>query len=85
MTDVIQPRDEADMFCTCPGCGLLGNHGVEVLQWEGRWLPGSGGERVDTSMFSDPPIGSWNAHRTCWSCGHTWRTPAGAVNSTSSS
>lgn len=35
MTDV-HPRDQDDPFCTCPKCGLLGTHHVDIVAVTGR-------------------------------------------------
>ncbi len=73
---IIAARDADDPFCTCPKCGLLGNHAVEIRHQSGiRRVPDGHGDWIEIGMVYAPPPGPY-AHRTCWSCGHEWRTKA---------
>lgn len=77
--DFVEPIDESDTFCTCPGCGWLGNHAVESRPHPG-WFSfptesTSGHGQVDITMGRqvERKPGLY-AHRTCWKCGHEWGT-----------
>lgn len=71
----INPLDEADPFCTCPKCDLLGTHYITWDVFHRRKLPTGDGDWVDISGFGDPPDGTEQTVRTCRVCGHTWRLP----------
>lgn len=86
---MLTPEDEFDWFCTCPACYWLGNHPVEIRAPEVRTEPYPG--YVDDSYvvgsWQNPNIRrlerkafdyGWIAQRTCYMCGHTWKTPANA-------
>lgn len=75
----IEPKDEADPFCTCPSCRQLGTHGIAWTVHRTRTVPSLDGDLIDVSMFGDPPDGTKQTVRTCRFCGHVWRRSYGEV------
>lgn len=71
----LHPRDERDPFCTCPKCGLLGNHPVEVTAFHRERPPGRQ-HLIETTNLGDPPEGTLRAKRVCIFCEHVWHTEA---------
>jgi hypothetical protein len=72
----IDPTGPDDSFCSCPKCFLLGNHAVEIRHHPGNFsVPGENGDEVILGSWASRKPGPY-VHRTCWSCGNSWGTPA---------
>lgn len=71
----IYPTGPDDPFCTCPRCKTLGNHEVERAYEPGvRRIPsGPDGDFIELGYWGAPAPGPYTK-RTCWMCGHVWRT-----------
>jgi hypothetical protein len=73
---VVHPFDEHDPFCTCPNCGQVADHHVQVITWsrERVWVYPRDHESIIRGI-GDPPDGTQRARRRC-RCGHVWYTHA---------
>lgn len=81
---MIKPVDQDDYFCSCPSCYWLGNHILEIK--DVRFKAGliRDEETVTLGTWQNPNMReiSWPnpdgpkqyVQRTCYMCGHSWRT-----------